>query len=169
MSQLRKTAYHEAGHAVAHYFLRLPFKSVTIKPSAEYKGRIVGGKIPKSFRPDTTWDYRTERRLEREMIALLAGLAAVKRLTGRNSWRGGGKDVSSAIDLAMYVGGDSDGVSAYLSWMIQRARGFMRNPLHWHCVEVLAKELIKRRTIKAREARNIIRRASEPIIAFPKA
>jgi ATP-dependent Zn protease len=41
-----KTAFHEAGHAVEAFMLRVSFQSVTIRPDAESLGCVAFGKLP---------------------------------------------------------------------------------------------------------------------------
>jgi len=38
---LKKTAFHEAGHAVEAFMRDVPFRSVTIKENAESLGRVI--------------------------------------------------------------------------------------------------------------------------------
>ncbi len=43
--ELRSTAYHEAGHVAASYFLRVPFKYVTITESEDALGHVDRGRM----------------------------------------------------------------------------------------------------------------------------
>ena len=60
---LREVAYHEAGHAVAAYFLDRPFNSVSIIPDDLTSGRVDG----------EGYEGRTKSIIRKEMIVLLAG------------------------------------------------------------------------------------------------
>jgi ATP-dependent Zn protease len=44
---LKKTAFHEAGHAVEAFMRDVPFRFVTIKENAESLGRVILCKRPR--------------------------------------------------------------------------------------------------------------------------
>lgn len=158
-SRLERTAYHEAGHVAACYFLRLSFKSISIEPKGDFLGVVNGCEVPKSFQPDLDTSSKTRDRIEREILCTLAGGAAEARLAGRKNWRGAGGDVDACTNLALYIGGDEEEASAFINWMIVRAKNWVKRELYWCAIATLAKELLEKHTIKAKEARSIIREA----------
>ena len=58
------TAYHEAGHAVAAFFLEQPFTSVTIIPGDDYWGKIMTEPF-RDVRPDFDMDLNALNTIER--------------------------------------------------------------------------------------------------------
>jgi ATP-dependent Zn protease len=92
MDRRTRTAYHEAGHAVACLKLGRGFLCVTIVPDQDSDGEVKRTKAPKS---------KSERWLEREVLISLAGLAAEKRYVGRTDWKGARSDTSQASDLML--------------------------------------------------------------------
>src|SRR5207249_5237329 len=76
-------------------------------------------------------------RLEEECIVLLAGGIAEKRATGRYNHVGARSDREKAADLALHVGGDDRGASAFLKWLSLRAEGLVN--VRWRGIEAVAK------------------------------
>lgn len=156
-SRLKKTAYHEAGHAVAYYFLHLPFKYVTIEPEEDSLGHLQPFPPPKSFHPDYNSDTKAQKRIEKEVTAYYAGNAAVFILTGKYD-KGGTRDGQYAMDLADYDSGGPEETDAFLNWMWERTINWMQNPSYmWDAVETLAQELLKKRSLTSKEAKQIIK------------
>jgi hypothetical protein len=156
--RLEETAYHEAGHAVAAIVLRRGFSHVTIEPRDDSLGHVKPNKHPESFRPDISDDARDAPRIEREVLMLLAGIAAEKHLRGRRNYRGASQDLRMAVDVAGYLFSRRT-LEKYLEYMIERAEDFISMPFHWLQVEALATALLERRTLSARAARVVCRSA----------
>src|ERR1039457_1771641 len=102
LTVLEKTAYHEAGHAVASVFLFLPFRSVTIKPNKDSLGVVQYRKFSEHF-----WTAVEIKRtpaivdkMERHIKSSLAGPIAEQRATGRKNKIGGYNDHQSAMVFA---------------------------------------------------------------------
>ncbi len=161
---VKQTAYHEAGHAVAGYKLHVPFRYVTIVPDEEQGS--VGHVLYSALRPDfdSARDEMTEFRLramiEPRIICALAGEAAESALTGRRHLPTATSDYCSAVDFALVVtGGYPDEAGAYCTWLYYRVVGVVRNPLAWAAIEALAAALPARERIGSRAARRIIKGA----------
>ena len=150
----QRIAYHEAGHAVASYVENIPFLEVSIEPDGEAAGRCVHPPPPKWFRPADRVDYRTRRRIESEVLVLLAGPAAEAMFAGRECRGrafGDRREAERLAGLAMY---SDEELSAYLRWLRLRARYVVG--ARWHTVECLAHLLLKKRTIRRTEARKVL-------------
>ncbi len=160
-SRLKSTAYHEAGHAVAHYFLHLPFKYLTIEPEKDSLGHVKGFPPPKSFRPEIDEDTKTLNRIEKNIIAYYAGNATEFIHTGKLNKIGVGSDNQNAMDLAINYCGGPEETEAFLNWMWERTINWLQNPSsHWNAVETLAQELLKKRRLTSKEAKQIIIKAA---------
>ncbi|GEJ56937.1 hypothetical protein [Anaeromyxobacter diazotrophicus] len=159
--RLRHTAYHEAGHAVASFFLGCGNKYLTIVPDKEQGsiGHHVGVPTGKWFQPDVYSDGKHRNKVEARVMVLYAGAIAESLAQGRKPrLRSGSRsDSAAAADLASYVVGSGEEWGAYLDWLFIRATGFLRSPFRWRAVEVVAEALLAKRTLKGREVRELIR------------
>src|SRR3990170_4851648 len=83
-SRLERTAYHEAGHAVAAYKLRRRISRVSIVPDPEdgTLGHCSYSQLWNDFNPEIYDDSKTTQRLETLILTALAGVAAEPRLSG---------------------------------------------------------------------------------------
>ena len=95
-----RTAYHEAGHAIAAFELGVPFREVSIAATTDSWGHLLS--TPLRLRePDVyTMSPRTRDRLERRIIVGLAGREGNRLLTGRYDHRGAGNDYQQAGEIA---------------------------------------------------------------------
>ncbi len=165
----RNVAYHEAGHAIAHLAMNLPVRRVTIRPSKNYEGQVKGGKLPKwlcvLLECGDPWDQpRALKRCLEEMIVLLAGGLAVKKLIGRSAALCFGEsDLLKVADLASSVVGidisEDDPV-------LLKERFALEHWLHlttmrlldrrWETVEAVAERLLVERSLSGKEVRRIV-------------
>jgi hypothetical protein len=162
--KLKKTAYHEAGHAVAAFAMSKRFKKVSIIPNPEdnSQGRFSGyGLESKVFREfdegarsrDFDRGGRLRHEVEAQIIICFAGPVAAAQLTGRFSHISASKDYNDAVFCAGYVTRDQE-TEAYLKWLFERTKIILSH--RWDAVELLADELINRREIGYKAARKII-------------
>jgi ATP-dependent Zn protease len=102
ISRLERTAYHEAGHAVAACIYHRRFRHATIVPNKEQGslGHCLYTELH-NFHPDMEQDRRTLAWIEREILVGLAGATALAHLTGRLTWEGASSDWRDAYDLAL--------------------------------------------------------------------
>ena len=155
---LRATAYHEAGHAVAYYFLRvqgypLPLiRRATIVPRDDTLGQVAPFRTP-SFRPDADISPRAQYRLQGQIMFSLAGAIAEQRHTGRRSPYSDG-DRHNAAGLAGYASSSPEEVEPMLRWLEVRTENLIVR--YWPFVEVVATALLKHRTLTGRQVRDLI-------------
>ena len=111
-----RTAYHEAGHAVAAFFAHIAVKSVTVVPDKDTSGRVKHYRTP-SFRPDVNADARTNQRALAHILVDLAGPAAEREIGGRAFRHATSRqDYQNAVDLATLLCGSNESVNALLRW-----------------------------------------------------
>ena len=164
-TQIERTAYHEAGHAVAFIEMRLAFKYVTIVPgcawwSDDAKLGYLQPVAVKGFRPDRNVDRRTRERAEARIIGLLAGSIAEAKLIGQDVPKSGSRvDLDQAASLAKCFCGSDEEVEAYLESLYVRTKQLFDSPHVWAAVEALAGELFKHTRVSAVLARKIVRAA----------
>lgn len=157
--RLIAAAFHEAGHAVAAYHVRVRFRQIVIgKNTAKELGWLELWLTPQAA-DGSIVDVRAEHAIERSVIVLLAGSQAERMALGRAKYLGSGLDFFEAVRYAGYLCRTRPELSAYLRWMQLRVRALVESPAWRRPIEALAMRLIQRRALGAREARDIIRRA----------
>ena len=176
-SRLKRIAYHEAGHAVMAYWLRRRIRQVTVIPDPDRgslghleKGKgqhlsaleWVGANSPIKLRVGA----------EREAMISFAGLAAEQILLGSTRhYRQSGSDFAYATQCLSYLtdydGGrnDTDELDAYSKWLYERTRATLTVSYLWQAVEALANELLARKHVGGKEARQIIKEAIKKLPA----
>jgi ATP-dependent Zn protease len=155
-SSREATAYHEAGHAVAQYYLRLPIRKVTIVSDKE-KGTLghCESKGPLYLKGiDLDISPAKQDRIFRKIQALLAGNVAQQRFNKRSvrKWHAS-SDYRKAVDLAIRVT-DTDGVRLLLGWLRHGTECLVQT--RWREIEAIAAALLERKTLTGDEIREII-------------
>lgn len=125
--RIKRTAYHEAAHAVAATEFDLPFRYVTVVPKDGSRGHILF--TPALARTlsrfyDESPDRPTPRdevRLGHYLSVVLAGNEAVKRLTGRYDNTGAERDYKHVFDAAFSYAGSLAQEDAFIKWRRQVA------------------------------------------------
>jgi len=115
--ELEKTAYHEAGHAVAAFEMKRSFRHVTIEPDEESLGHIMFTKFRDSFRPDIDSYSKIRNPLEKAIITALAGPIAEQIFSGRKNLIGAGGDFHNASEYADYLCGSREESEAFIKWL----------------------------------------------------
>ena len=84
-AKLKRTAYHEAGHAVGAFVMSKRFKKVSIipNPDGESLGRLSGCVWNSKLNPEFDGGARLRHLVEAQIIIFLAGPVAEAKLTGR--------------------------------------------------------------------------------------
>lgn len=156
--KIERTAYHEAGHAVASYHLHVAFSYISITPDEDSWGHVKHPKLS-NFKPE--WDDSpiVADRIERMILTSLAGQVAEGKFANRHNWRGSGEDWQSVINLASYSAGDDEVLSTYVNYLWARAKALFNRPYLWAAVEAVAKELLIRKKMGSQLTRKIIRKA----------
>jgi ATP-dependent Zn protease len=153
------TAYHEAGHFVLNYFLRLwgyplpQIRRVTIVPKSQVLGCCMSYDTP-SFRPDVDESPRTELRIHAEIMRFMAGAAADQRFRGRRNRRGARHDYEVITNLVEWVA-QPDEARVFLRWLELRTARLVA--AHWRTIELVAGALLARNTLRGAELVQMIR------------
>jgi ATP-dependent Zn protease len=105
-SRIERTAYHEAGHAVAAYLRRLRFTNISIIPDRGTLGRCEFSEAPVIIDLNAHSIGHARRRIETLIIVSLAGVVAECLLTERHNWRGAHADLHDAARYALFVTGN---------------------------------------------------------------
>jgi hypothetical protein len=150
--ELKATAHHEAGHAVAAWYLGL-LKSksnsirLTIKAddAAGSLGHFVGDRIPKWYSPDSKMTDRIRLRAERHIVVSLAGQLAEARFLGEQPEFGSDGDNKNAAMFASHLFTSDEVIDAYLRFCWCRAKELVE--VRWQAIEIVASRLLERETL----------------------
>ena len=154
-----KTAYHEAGHALAHFVLHIRFDGVTIKPSPETD--TLGQLIQEAPRAISVNDLQGWQ-VDEEIIACFAGPSAEARISGRTCWPKGSNDFQFAFDLAAKLDHlHVEDIDPYLRDLWARAKNLLKRPGHWLGVERVAAALLQREVLSYSEVAGILQASLE--------
>ncbi len=138
------TAYHEAGHAVIALTQGRDVHRVSILPNKSRLGQCDlkkgATRVPKDW-------------LETEVLILLAGAAAEGRVSGRYCWDGAGRDLRQVRALTLSRAGSDHQAERLERRWLEKVELLLNAPANWQAVELLAEDLIQRRTISGRSAR----------------
>jgi len=171
--QLLRTAYHEAGHAVASHLVGIRTKRVTIKPQVGSLGH------------HETWSFLTaDERLALESsgrsefgatkalrkvinrgIILLAGGYAEKVFTGKYNRIGATADIDSYHDFIERLFPDDKERRSFDRWIRRRTEMLVENS--WWRVDAIAQALCERTTLKGDEIREVLWKTVEKRIQLP--
>ena len=148
-------ARHEAGHAVAAYWLKLDVSSLSIEPEGPTFGRIV---LRTSRRMLERIDagivgHHARRRVENQVMTLLAGgIAARDR-------RGCERDHALAAALVLKLSGSVDEATAYAAWLRQRTAVLFSLVPSRIAVSAIADQLLRRGTLRGSAAHAVAHRS----------
>ena len=173
---LKATAFHEAGHAVAAWLVKIPIRKVTIVPKGDAAGYVLrrGVAFPKRVREILESGSRGTIRYiyareyawgqfiaERHAVYCLAGVEAQRRFNARSvrlyQYEG---DRQSALDGLERIDGTDD-LRLYWGLMQERARRLINEPSAWAAVKAIAAELMRRKTLSGDEARRVMIAATQ--------
>jgi len=157
--RLRHTAYHEAGHAVASYFLQVPIRDVTIIPDKDSLGVLTHPPIRFVRHPGVFDDSRRGiDRPERHIIVCFAGPLAQRRFAPGSRWRVGAyHDFNAAGELMVRIQDpDPEGARLYGRLLHGRAQVLVKN--HWKDIVAVAEALLKHKRLDADGVNAVIER-----------
>ncbi len=161
---LHRIAYHEAGHAIACIEMGLRFKHVTIIENEQNNtlGHVMLSKF--KFNPDYDDSIKSRIKLEKYIMAALAGPVAEKKFTGKLNAIIAQNDFEMSFKVATNFFGSIDVVSLYMQYMMAYTESFFtynidgeKTDTHiWESVILIAEALLKDKILKYKEVIQII-------------
>jgi ATP-dependent Zn protease len=143
----RLTAVHEAAHAVMAELCGRLLTEVEIIGDREHAGSVQS----RAFNPSP--DAETED-IERHLKIILAGIVAEAMVSGRDGWDETSEDLDAAVRLAMRLVDDCEDVLPLLEDIGSDVKIDLER--HWSAVEMLAAELLDRKTLTGSEVRKLL-------------
>lgn len=147
-------AYHEAGHALAHFRLNLPMLSISVIADAKSFGRVRGFSTPAFFRK---FDQEQPSRMDISkahdwIVALLAGKEAQSRFRPGSIRPAHIEHDNSCIQTILERLFHEAERGPLMKYLRIRATLLVRNPTNWRMISDLAEVLIDRRSMNGQEA-----------------
>ena len=154
----RSTAYHEAGHAVAHWVQGLGMHEVTIIPDKKEGtlGHVSGHKIPKHIREkfEAVYSLRAEGLARKEVIVLFAGHEAERLVSGRTSAVSWESDREMAYELMSCFSGSEQITLLWLKLLFAQAQAMVNS--HKNLISSLGEHLLKCERMNGCEVREFL-------------
>jgi hypothetical protein len=155
---LRVVAIHEAGHAVAAFWLNVRIKHVTIVPAEDSLGHVHRRAV--QFGRDGLFDDspRGVDRAERHIMVCFAGQIAQRKHAPRSKWRvDGHADQEVAGALFTHIDHPDKKVrNLQISLLWRRTECLVDT--HWKGIQAVADALLKHKTLDAQGVRAAIDR-----------
>lgn len=137
---LKRTAYHEAGHAVMARRFGYIVSWVSIEPVGDLRGHAV---IRHRVKPLVASGRVAWREVEAEGLIAMAGTAAGVVLVGsRRGANGEAMDMEHARRITKPVCHSEPGATALLAWLAARARAVLSLEAEWSAVRRIASMLL---------------------------
>jgi hypothetical protein len=164
------TACHEAGHALAYYWLCKRIRHVSIVPDGQSLGRVIGWKIQKAsamfmetVERELFYDPASSARIARwldNVVSLLAGGEAERLLAPKTPHRairaGMRSDLQKVSDILFTLFPDNEARLVF-KWLQTRARNLVGHRRHRIMIRDLAKALMVKREMSGNEALVVLR------------
>ena len=164
-NQLKATAYHEAGHAVAFERFGFKIKKVTIVRKGEYLGACAVKHL-RLHRADVVGRRACREQLGRchdYIVSIFAGGEAQRRFCARSLTR-----FSTSTDYEIVNGflfhlhrGRKKEIFHVFRYLRARAQNFVSYPSNWRIIHDLATALLERKTLTGEEAKAVLLASQE--------
>jgi hypothetical protein len=157
--QLIRTAYHEAGHAVAACHFGYTFERVAILPIVEEEWTAAGEVLGMQSRYEPLKQTEENRLTGVQEICIdLAGPVASAMLSGRVDRKRGGTDFTRALGFCRLIYSDEswNEVHALLNTFLAHTISLLSDPRVWSAVETVAEMLVTNYEVSFDQVRQII-------------
>jgi hypothetical protein len=154
-------AYHEAGHAVVAFHLRIGLKkrAISIIEDEESLGRV-GTRLALGERPDIAASDRGRRRAEKHAVVSLAGIEAQRKFCpGSVRKYHGSVDYHNAVDIMSYYIPSDKQLEAYFKYLLVHTRELIELRHVSRLIEILADELLLKKEMSGPDVMALLRSA----------
>jgi ATP-dependent Zn protease len=154
-SQLKATAYHEAGHAVMAHALGRLVKKVTIQPGkSQFGSKRLGVCELNKGRTKATKDL-----LEEDVLILMAGMVAEARFTGAYCPQGAAQDLMHVRRLLANRARTESQFEKLHRRLLDKTEHMLHDPIAVAAVEWIHNELLERESVSGRAVRHFYQQA----------
>jgi hypothetical protein len=162
-TKLKRTAYHEAGHAVMAYCLNYYIRHVSIIPEGDILGHLQRGQRENVKGAEFNPSAGTRNGIEKKAMVSWGGNVAEYLLTRHKFRTVSEQDEQDVFYCLLYLSSNAQEAGAYSDWLWYRTKTMLQASWHWAATEALARELFDHRYIGGNRVRQIIK---ESINAF---
>jgi hypothetical protein len=172
--KLERVAYHEAGHAVAACLFSMPLRAVTIVPGPrDSSGGRVLGSVALGMQSPPNWanpwlpefePKRGRRYIAQNIQMTLAGALAETlhtRCWQQPAEHAGNDDESLALHIGRPLNSTPKATRDWVNRLRFQTLETLRTPDVWAAVDGVARELVRRNTLKGAEVRELVSRAPD--------
>lgn len=158
--KLRKTAYHEAGHAVAAHELGVKIRQISIIPDDSY-GRVLTNFLDSNSDVDTSDKNRIQ--MEKNVMIYFAGFIAEKLYDENSNITYSKYDFHLAEEhLDSFVSSNEE-LQKYIDYLWVRTINLF-TPMVWAKTSFLVRELLMRKRLSGKETKDAISIAVQKFI-----
>lgn len=140
------------------YLCRRRIGAASAVPHGEILGQLEYGGFT-MFPASWLEDARARRKLENEIMIALAGLAAEYVHPVAVDHAGAAADLARALGIALAAISDPEEATAFINWLLVRARNRLREPACRRAIKVVATELTRRGSLSGPRLRSLLRRS----------
>jgi len=163
---LRRVAYHEAGHAVTAVLLKRTFKYATIVADDTSLGHVSYVKKGLPNPEDLIEEQeiaRAMKKMDKIILTALGGRAAEEIFFETQSLLCS-RDWDQAVQLSTLFYPPGDLLDAYLRYQLERCKAMLSKPLHRRFVKAVAELLEDKKHVSAKDIRVRMNRCREEIL-----
>jgi len=149
-------AYHEAGHAAAHWKLTgHPTTRATIEPSIVYLGRVDYKCLINKMHLTIDISKKARLRAEQSIMIKLAGPIAQKRYSAKSIYNyRANVDWLEAVDLALRLNAGEHAAMAYIDWLEYKTTDLVEH--EWPIIKRIAGALLRQKTVSSADFKKLL-------------
>jgi ATP-dependent Zn protease len=158
--KLRKTAYHEAGHAVAAHELEVKIGQISIIPDDSY-GRVLTNFLVSN--PDVDKTDKNRIQMEKNVMIYFAGFIAEKLYDEKSNITYSKYDIHLAEEHLDFFVSSNEELQKYIDYLWVRTINLF-TPMVWAKTSFLVRELLMRKRLSGKETKEAISIAVQKFI-----
>jgi hypothetical protein len=163
-TKLKRTAYHEAGHAVMAYCLNYYIRHVSVIPEGDILGHLQRGHRENLESAEFVPSDSSRNRIEKQAMVSWGGNVAEHLLTRHKFRTVSEQDEQDIFYGLLYLSSNAQEAGAYSDWLWYRTKTMLQASWHWGATEALARELLDHSYLGGNRVRQIIKESRNAFI-----